>query len=165
MTLSIIRPSRKTIREKVKALVDAEMVGPSKVLVACYAYQTEKLYGIVPCMVIVSEPVEPYLDGTEESAYSLMAIGAHSFCRYEDVGTGTVDSPELTERESEDIMDDINQQFLSLMDQYKDRTQEVDPEWLYLTVGKTQVDSYTDLEGEEFRHEYFPMLFQVPNIT
>lgn len=166
MTLSVIRPSRKTVREALNALVQAEMVGSGKVLAESYAYPTDKLAGVTPCITFVSEPVESNIDGTVvEDPHSLIAIGAHSFVVYSDVGDGTVESPEFTEQESEDRLDLINQQFLSLLDKYKDRTNEQDPEWLFLAVGKTQVDEYTDLEGNEYKHEYFPLLLQVLNIA
>jgi len=166
MTLSIIKPTRKTLRDAIKALVDANMVGDGLPLVACYAYEKAKLIGETPCMVIVSEPVEPAFEGdVTPSPYTIMAIGAHAFTVYQDIGSGDVDSPEYTEEESENDMDTINQYFLSLMEPYKDRTQEVNPPWDYMTIGKTQYDSYTDLEGNEFRHEYFPMLFQVADVA
>lgn len=163
--MNIIRPTRRTIRQYLKTLVDAEMVGDGKPLVACYAYEKGKLKGVVPCLVFVSEDVEPFLEDVTPGPYSLIHIGAHAFCLYEDIGTGSVDAPEYTEEESEDDMDDINQQLLSLLTPLTDRTGETDPEWDYMFVGKTQADTYKDLEGLEFRHEYYPMVFQVPNIA
>jgi len=156
----VVRVNRQTLREKLQTLVQADMVGAGKALTACYAYSREKLQGVTPCMVITSEGTEP--DTTEHSPYGIVAFGVYTFVLYRYVGTGTEDNPEWSEQESENALDLIAKEFRELCDLYEDRTQEVNPEWERMEVGKSKADSFKDLEGLEFRYEYFPVRMLVP---
>lgn len=156
----VVRVSRQTLREKLQSLIEADMVGAGKALSACFSYSREKIQGVVPCMVITSEGTQP--DTTEHSPYATVALGVYSFVLYRYVGTGTEDAPEWSEQESENALDTIAKEFRELCDIYEDRTQEVNPEWEFMLVGQSKADSFKDLEGLEFRYEYFPILMQVP---
>jgi len=151
--MAVTITGRKTIREKWAALVQADMVGAGKSLAAVYAYQKGKLAGVTPCMVIVSEGTEPV--NPENSVETIEHLGFHSFILYED--------SDFTEQQSEDAADAIAKDIRELVELYSDRTQEVNPEWTYAEMGRSTIDAYTDLEGEEYRHEYFQVRVLCPN--
>jgi len=159
--MTATKQSRQVAREKLTTLAQAYMVGSGKPCQAVYSYQKAKLVGVTPCLVIASydtEPGDADNDNSEKQRFT-----AHSFTRYEVIGTGSVNSPEYTEQDSENDMDTMSKQFRELCDAYSDRSAEVAPEWLYMLVGRSEIDSYTDLEGNEFRHEAFPITMIVPN--
>ena len=151
--MTVTLTGRKVLREKWQQLVEDDMVGAGKSLVAAYAYQKGKLGGVTPCLVIVSEGTEPV--GPENSLYTYEYLGFHSFVLYED--------SDFTEQDSENAADAIAKDIRELVELYSDRTQETNPEWEYAEMGRSVVDAYTDLEGEEYRHEHFPITLIVPN--
>jgi len=147
---------RKTVREALATKLTLGMVGVDKPCQQVFAYQKEKLEGVTPCLVVVSEGTTPN-DVELSSPYETHTFGLHTFTLYKDIGTGTANAPEWTEQESEDAMDVMANDLKQTLKLYTDRTNEQNPEWLFLRLGKSDIDSYTDLEGFEFRHEYFPV--------
>lgn len=144
--------SRQVIREKFQSLLEARLVGTGKPCQAVYAYQKAKLVGVVPCAVIVSGDINPL-----DLVHDLVHIGVHTFSYYE--------TSDMTEQVSENYMDSMAADVRAFAVEYADRTQENAPEWLEMGMDKTQVDSYTDLEGNEFRHEYFPFICRVASLV
>lgn len=144
--------SRQVVREKFQSLLQARLVGTGKPCQAVYAYQKAKLLGVVPCAVIVSGDINPL-----DLVHDIVHIGVHTFSLYE--------TDDMTEQESENYMDSMAADIRAFAIEYADRTQEQpEPEWLEMGMEKTQVDSYTDLEGNEFRHEYFPFICRVASL-
>lgn len=147
--------TRRSVREALATKLREQMVGTGKACQAVYEYQKERLKGVVPCVVVVSEPLESLIV-EEVGPATIYNVGVHTFAYYEDVGTGTVDAPEYDEQDSENDMDEMAEEIRITHKLYGERTDEDDPEWLFWYLRKSVVDSYTDLEGREFRHEYFP---------
>lgn len=148
--------SRQVVREKLEELLRDALV--PAIVQEVYAYQKEKLKGVSPIIVINSAGTNPL---ETNNPLDVMDFDLHILVLYKRVGSGSQSSPEYSEQDSENDIDLISKKTFEVMEDNADKTNDLDFPWDEMTAGPSNIDSFTDIEGFEYRHETIPLKVSV----